>query len=112
MPTIYADSSRPDTIKGLKKRGHYIRKANKRKDSIAHGNSKINSYKIHILQSSTNIIDNFQRYRYQVDEETGEVVTRAGVPVPEDKHNHGPDSIRYALTKVSDFKSRLMNLNV
>jgi len=88
---IYADHE-PRTIQQLRRYGVRIKKAKKGKDSIRQGLGFIRQHKIHILETSENVVREFRTYRYKED---GEGVV---LDEPEDKDNHAPDAVRYALS--------------
>jgi phage terminase large subunit len=93
---IKADPSRPETISYLRNRGFSISAAEKWKGSIEDGIAHLKSFvKIHIHpEGCKQFIPETYLYRYKVDRMTKEVL-----PVIIDKHNHGWDSLRYALDK-------------
>lgn len=86
---IFCDSSRPEIIEDLKRR-----KINAKpviKNTILHGIDLIKRHQVFIHKDSQNIIDEFQNYKWKTDKD-GRILD-----VPEDKNNHGIDSIRYAM---------------
>ena len=87
---IYADSAEPRLIAELRRMGHNIFPSVKGKDSINAGIDLLKRYKIHILSSSHNAIQEFRNYKWREDK-TGMLVN-----IPEDKHNHIIDPCRYA----------------
>jgi len=87
---IYADSSEPRLIRELRTMGHNIFPSMKGKDSINAGIDLLKRYKIHILSSSNNAIQEFRNYKWKEDK-SGRLTN-----VPEDKHNHIIDPTRYA----------------
>ena len=87
---IYADSSEPRLIRELRTMGHNIFPSMKGKDSINAGIDLLKRYKIHILSSSNNAIQEFRNYKWREDK-SGRLTN-----VPEDKHNHIIDPTRYA----------------
>lgn len=87
---IYADSSEPRLIRELRTMGHNIFPSMKGKDSINAGIDLLKRYKIHILSSSNNAIQEFRNYKWREDK-SGRLTN-----VPEDKHNHIIDPCRYA----------------
>jgi phage terminase large subunit len=94
---ITADSSRPETISYIRQNGFdKIKRSIKPKNSIIDGISHIRSYSnIIINPRCKNMIDEFRLYCYKVDRLTG-----LPTNVPEDKHNHGIDALRYALEDI------------
>ena len=87
---IYADSSEPRLIRELRTMGHNIFPSMKGRDSINAGIDLLKRYKIHILSSSNNAIQEFRNYKWREDK-SGRLTN-----VPEDKHNHIIDPTRYA----------------
>ena len=87
---IYADSAEPRLIRELRTMGHNIFPSIKGKDSINAGIDLLKRYKIHILSSSNNAIQEFRNYKWREDK-AGRLTN-----VPEDKHNHIIDPTRYA----------------
>ncbi|MDD4689059.1 MAG: PBSX family phage terminase large subunit [Eubacteriales bacterium] len=94
---ITADSSRPETINYLRRNGYpKIKSSVKGTGSIEEGISHIRSFeKIVIHSRCKNVIDEMRLYCYKVDRLTGLATT-----VPDDKHNHLQDSLRYALEDI------------
>ena len=88
---VYADHE-PLTIKELKTRGIRIKKARKGKDSIRQGLGFIRQHKIHILQTSLEVIKEFREYKYELDKDNNPTDS------PLDLNNHSIDSTRYALS--------------
>ena len=87
---IYADSAEPRLIRELRTMGHNIFPSMKGRDSINAGIDLLKRYKIHILSSSNNAIQEFRNYKWKEDK-SGRLTN-----VPEDKHNHIIDPTRYA----------------
>jgi phage terminase large subunit len=93
----YGDSSRPETTSYLKRHGlPLIENVKKWKGSVEDGISFMKSFKkIYIHPRCTNTIQEFKLYSYKVDRLTGDIL-----PEIVDAHNHGIDSIRYAIGKL------------
>ena len=87
---IYADSAEPRLITELRSMGHNIFPSMKGKDSVNAGIDLLKRYKIHILTTSNNAIQEFRNYKWTEDR-TGRLTN-----IPEDKHNHIIDPCRYA----------------
>lgn len=87
---IYADSAEPRLISELRGMGHNIFPSMKGKDSVNAGIDLLKRYKIHILSTSNNAIQEFRNYKWTEDR-TGRLTN-----IPEDKHNHIIDPCRYA----------------
>jgi len=93
---IVADSARPESISYVKNAGFFIVPARKGANSIEEGISRLKSFnKIYIHPRCKNTVDEFRFYCYKTDKRTGSIST-----IPEDKHNHIIDSIRYATEDV------------
>jgi len=67
-------------------------KTKKGSGSILDGIRKVNQYNIHVHKDSQNIKNEFNNYKFKIDERTETILD-----VPVDKHNHACDSIRYPL---------------
>jgi len=87
---IYADSAEPRLNDELRRMGHNVQPSLKGKDSINAGIDLLKRYKIHVLSSSTNAIQEFRNYKWQEDK-SGKLINQAI-----DAHNHIIDSVRYA----------------
>lgn len=94
---IVADSAEPKSIAELKSFGLNVEGALKGPDSVSTGIQVMNRYKKHITQRSTNILDEYRRYRWAEDK-NGNTLN-----VPIDKYNHSIDAQRYVfLNKFSN----------
>ena len=90
---IYADSSRPETIVHIRKRGFTISAAPKWSGSVEDGITVLKSFeKIIIHPRCKQTVKEFQLYSYEVDRNTGTIR-----PKIIDAFNHCIDAIRYAL---------------
>lgn len=90
---IKADNSRPETISYLARQGFQISAADKWAGSVEDGISHLRGFRmIHIHQRCTHLQEEARLWQWKVDKVTGQVL-----PVPIDRHNHGWDSVRYAL---------------
>ena len=87
---IYADSAEPRLNDELRRMGRNVQPSLKGKDSINAGIDLLKRYKIHVLSSSTNAIQEFRNYKWQEDK-SGKLINQAI-----DAHNHIIDSVRYA----------------
>jgi len=91
--TIKADSSRPETISYIHRKGFNIRDAEKWPGSVEDGIAFLRSFdKIVIHPRCKNTITEFKLYSYKTDPKTGEIL-----PIIIDKHNHYIDAIRYSM---------------
>jgi phage terminase large subunit len=82
---IIADSAEPRLIDEIAKAGINIQKTNKRPGSVKEGITIMHDYKIIIDSESTNIVKEFNNYKWLEN----------GNPI--DKWNHYIDSIRYSV---------------
>jgi phage terminase large subunit len=89
--TIWADSAEPKSIEELRRAGWNVRAASKGQGSINSGIDHLKRYKINILASSRDMIDEFNSYTWAKD--------RNGLSTnkPIDKFNHTIDPARYAV---------------
>ena len=99
IPTLrrwvsYADSSRPETISYMRKKGFpNMRPSLKGKGSVEDGIELLKGFeKIVIHPRCEGLIEEMKLYRYKVNSLTGDVM-----PVLEDKNNHYIDALRYSL---------------
>jgi len=95
--TMYADCARPETISYMKQHGYpLIRPCEKWKGSVEDGVMFLRSFESIIIHPRCkNIIYEAGAWKFKVIEKTGEITT-----TPEDKDNHGMDSLRYALGRL------------
>ena len=92
------DSAEKKSIKRLQTLGVYAVPARKGSDSIHYGIKEMLKYKIHIHKHSSNLIDEFNSYKWK-RMVNGEFVRNSfGHKVPIDRFNHGIDAVRYAVT--------------
>ncbi|HLH04961.1 MAG TPA: PBSX family phage terminase large subunit [Bryobacteraceae bacterium] len=90
---IKADSSRPETISYMRRRGFNIMPAEKWEGSVEDGIAHLKGFRrIVIHQRCKHLQEERRLYSYKVDPKTREVL-----PIIVDKHNHGWDAIRYSL---------------
>lgn len=103
---ITADSARPDTIAHLRKQGFMIEGAEKGPGSVEDGIEYLKKFKAIIIHPRCKgTKHNFENYRWKVDKNTNEIL-----PIPIDKHNHVPDSLRYALEKLMKAKTSIFDV--
>lgn len=89
---ITADSSRPETIAFMRKRGFKIVAAVKGPGSVEDGIEFLKMYRIVVHTRCVHTANELATYSLKVDEKTEEVL-----PILEDKDNHVIDALRYAL---------------
>lgn len=82
---IIADSAEPKSVEDFRRMGFRIRGCKKGADSIRAGIKVLQKQPIKVTRRSTNIIKELSNYKWQ-DKKDG---------VPEDRHNHALDAIRY-----------------
>ena len=88
---ITADSSRPETVSYMKRKGFKIIPAIKGAGSIEDGIEFLKSFDIYVHPRCKHTIDELTLYSWKVDELTGQIL-----PVLADKNNHVIDAARYA----------------
>lgn len=87
--SIVADCAEPKSIQEIRSFGYRIEPAQKGKDSINNGIELLNRYKKNVTKRSTNIINEYRNYRWQLDH-FGEATN-----IPIDRYNHSIDAQRY-----------------
>ncbi len=85
---IYADSANPDKITELQRAGFNVKHAEK---SVFNGISKVKEYHIHVVQNSTNLLNELDNYVWKTDHD-GNLLDD-----PEKHNDHACDAIRYAI---------------
>ncbi len=95
---IIADSADPRSITQIRNAGFNCQPAIKGKDSVFFGIKSVQSIKVHIYYESTNLIEEFQTYKWKVnkDEEVME-----GEPVK--LKDHLVDALRYIVSRVKGY---------
>jgi len=89
----YGDCSRPEIISYLKRHGYNIHGSPKWAKSVEEGIEYLKSFEMIVVHSRCkNVQDELYYYSYEVDRNTGDILTRV-----RDKHNHTIDALRYAL---------------
>ena len=90
---IKADSSRPETISHMVRRGFRVSAADKWHGSVEDGIAHLNGFKrIVIHPRCRRFADEARLYSYKVDRMTGDIL-----PIIVDANNHGIDACRYSL---------------
>lgn len=85
---IYADSANPDKIKELQQAGFAVKAAEK---SVFNGINKVKEYQIHVVQNSSNLLNELDNYVWKTDHD-GNLLDD-----PEKENDHACDAIRYAI---------------
>jgi len=100
VPTV-ADSAEPKSIAEIRALGHPCMPSVKGTDSVVFGIQRMKQYKIHILKTSTNLIKEFQGYKWATD--------RDGTPLntPVKYNDHAIDACRYIITKLKGIPAGL-----
>lgn len=91
---ITADSSWPQSIAALRRRGYNVLPAIKGPNSIESGISWLQGKKIYISPYCPNMIEESRMYSWKVDKKTKKTLN-----IPEDTFNHGWDAVRYGTEK-------------
>lgn len=90
---LKADSSRPETISLMKKRGFKIAGAKKWAGCVEDGVEYLRTFnKIVIHPTCKHTVEEFRLYSYKTDKKTGDIL-----PIIVDAWNHHIDAIRYSL---------------
>jgi len=96
---IIADSSEPKSIQELKNLGwRGIEGVKKGPGSVNNGIDILLRYKIMVAADATNIRDELTNYTWKTDK-NGDVLN-----IPNDKHNHAIDAIRYVVMTYGDVR--------
>ena len=93
---VVADSAEPKSIHEIASYGISIIPAQKGNDSVRNGIQLVQSQRISVTKSSTNIIKEYRNYLWATDRE-GKILNE-----PEHLYSHSMDSIRYALSSMID----------
>lgn len=97
---IYADSSRPETISYMKRKGFNISPAKKWSGSVHDGIAYLRGFeKIVVHERCKHVAEESKLYKYKVDPRTNDVL-----PVVVDAHDHTIDALRYGLGKLINMK--------
>ncbi len=89
---VVADCAEPKSIDEIYRMGYNIHPCKKGKDSINNGIQRVKQYKIHVHESSINLIKEFNAYKWAEDK-NGNMLNK-----PVDAFNHALDAGRYILT--------------
>jgi len=99
--TITADSSRPETVSYMRRKGFRIVPAIKGQGSVEDGIEFLRSFDIVVHPRCKHTADELALYSFKQDPLTNEVL-----PVLEDKNNHVIDALRYALEALRRVKPK------
>jgi len=97
---VIADSAEPKSIDEIKSYGINILPCVKGKDSINQGIQYVQDQKISVTKRSSNLIQEYNKYLWQVDK------LDKTINVPEGGYDHLMDALRYAL---DSYKPRVTN---
>jgi phage terminase large subunit len=102
---IIADWANPREIEELRRAGFNIKATTDK--SINHGIDVLKRFKLHVTEESTNVINEFQRYKWLKDS-NGVLLNKAI-----DAFNHSMDAIRYvALMKLTNPNQGKYNISI
>jgi phage terminase large subunit len=93
---IYADSAEPKDIEDMKKLGWNITGAKKGPGSVLAGIRFINKYKVHYVETGTDLIKEYENYKWRSGAD------KLPLDEPEDKNNHLLDALNYAMDYVKE----------
>lgn len=97
---VVADSAEPKSIVELNRGGLSVRGVKKGQDSVLYGIQKMRQHKIFIHKDSTNLIQEFDTYRYKKDR-SGRITNQT-----EGYGDHAIDAIRYVVSEFIDNKPK------
>lgn len=92
---IRADSSRPETVSYMRRKGFAITGAVKGPGSLEDGIKFLQSFDIIVHPRCANVRQELRDYSYRIDPHTEEVLSEI-----DDKDNHTIDALRYALEEL------------
>ena len=99
---IVADSSRPEIIRSMRRRGFIVKPSKKWPGCVEEGVTVLRSFRrIVVHPRCTHMLEEMRLYSYKQDGLTGDVL-----PLLVDKDNHCIDALRYALEPVIRGKAR------
>lgn len=91
---IYCDSAEPKSIAELQSEGIRAEGARKGKDSVTHGIQLMQNYKIVVHPKCQRVYTELMNYAWEKNKQ-GELTGR-----PDHEFSHGPDAMRYGVSKV------------
>jgi len=86
---VFADSSEPKSIEEIHRMGWNVKSVSK--GTINQGIDMLRRYKLHITESSSNVIKEMRNYKY-IEDKNGDLTNK-----PLDKYNHACDALRYSV---------------
>jgi len=86
---VYADSAEPKSIEEIHRMGWNVKPTSK--GAINQGIDMLRRYKLHITESSSNVIKEMRNYKY-IEDKNGDLTNK-----PIDKFNHACDALRYSV---------------
>lgn len=99
---IVADSSRPEIIRSMRRRGFIVKPSKKWPGSVEEGVTVLRSFRrIVVHPRCAHTAEEMRLYSYKQDSLTGEIL-----PLLVDKNNHCIDALRYGLEPVIRGKTR------
>ena len=90
---IIADAAEPKSIQELINAGLNVFPSHKGADSVNHGIQSVRTFKMHLLDTSVNLIREIAGYKWATDKDDN----IKQPPKPVDINNHTCDAVRYAL---------------
>ncbi len=86
---VYADSAEPKSIEEIHRMGWNVKPT--AKGAINQGIDLLRRYRLHVKDTSSNIIKEMRNYKY-IEDKDGSLTNK-----PVDKYNHACDAIRYSV---------------
>ena len=86
---VYADSAEPKSIEEIYRMGWNVKPTSK--GAINQGIDLLRRYKLHVTESSSNVIKEMRNYKY-IEDKDGNLTNK-----PIDKYNHACDALRYSV---------------
>lgn len=86
---IYADSAEPKSIEEIHRMGWNVKPTIK--GAINQGIDLLRRYKLHVTESSSNVVKEMRNYKY-IEDKDGNLTNK-----PIDKYNHACDALRYSV---------------
>jgi phage terminase large subunit len=86
---VYADSAEPKSIEEIHRMGWNVKPTSK--GAINQGIDMLRRYKLHVLETSSNVIKEMRNYKY-IEDKNGDLTNK-----PIDKYNHACDALRYSV---------------